>query len=261
MKNRTLLIAFLLLGSLPGFCQSIIATYTNSTAASKNLKPVYYQLIAGTGESLFYSDDTENEVYESEASDGYGLADAFELRFGNKKNYIFKSLIEDSLIETITDFNGTYYNIKDELHPMKWTLQAESKDIAGYTCKKATTHFRGRNYTAWYAEDIPFATGPWKLGGLPGLIFDFSEENDLIGFALTKLELKQDPPRLERPKSDARYISHREYTRLYLDQLETYFSFKEAQLRKSGSDITISLNRDAFEPIEIYEDLQSGKKN
>ena len=33
--------------------------------------------------------------------------------------------------------------------------------ILGYPCHKATTHFRGRDYIAWYTEEIPFPL--WAL--------------------------------------------------------------------------------------------------
>ena len=42
--------------------------------------------------------------------------------------------------------------------------------ILGYTCHKATTRFRGRDYVAWYTEEIPLSYGPYKFRGLPGLI-------------------------------------------------------------------------------------------
>jgi len=60
----------------------------------------------------------------------------------------------------------------DELHPQSWTLTDERKDVLGYSCQKATTRFRGRDYTAWVATDIPISNGPWLLGGAPGLILE-----------------------------------------------------------------------------------------
>jgi len=57
----------------------------------------------------------------------------------------------------------------------------------GYLCHKATTRFRGRDYIAWYTEEIPFPYGPFKFGGLPGLIaciYDTQREHiyTLVGF-------------------------------------------------------------------------------
>ena len=60
----------------------------------------------------------------------------------------------------------------DELHPQSWTLTDERKDVLGYSCQKATARFRGRDYTAWVATDIPISNGPWLLGGAPGLILE-----------------------------------------------------------------------------------------
>lgn len=53
----------------------------------------------------------------------------------------------------------------------EWTLCADSvSTILGYQCRKATATFLGREWTAWYTEDIPLDNGPWLLHGLPGLI-------------------------------------------------------------------------------------------
>lgn len=52
-----------------------------------------------------------------------------------------------------------------------WTPVADSSAvILGYQCSMAVATYKGRTWYAWYAEDIPLDAGPWKLGGLPGLI-------------------------------------------------------------------------------------------
>lgn len=64
----------------------------------------------------------------------------------------------------------------DTLFPMKWNLIADAdRDIGSLHCKKATTYFRGREITVWYCPDIPIPDGPWKLGGLPGLIVSWTD--------------------------------------------------------------------------------------
>ena len=53
---------------------------------------------------------------------------------------------------------------------MRWTLEDEQQTILGHRCQKATCQFRGRDFVAWFAADVPIKGGPWKFGGLPGCI-------------------------------------------------------------------------------------------
>jgi GLPGLI family protein len=80
-----------------------------------------------------------------------------------------------------------------------WTLRNETKKIKSFTCKKATTTFRGRNYTAWYTEELSIIGGPWKFDGLPGLILSVSSEDKVLNIEATKIEKKSN---LELTKFD-----------------------------------------------------------
>lgn len=63
--------------------------------------------------------------------------------------------------------NGRY---TEEWPLMKWALADDTQTILGYSCQKATCRFRGREFIAWFATDVPIKGGPWKFGGLPGCI-------------------------------------------------------------------------------------------
>ena len=73
---------------------------------------------------------------------------------------------------------------------MNWKVTKESQKILGYSCYKATTKFRGREYIAWFTPDIPYNFGPWKLGGLPGLILKV--ENDYFDYEAKRVVLNSD---------------------------------------------------------------------
>ena len=62
------------------------------------------------------------------------------------------------------------YHYTEPIPQLQWTMARGDSTVLGYPCHKATTHFRGRDYIAWYTEEIPFPYGPFKFGGLPGLI-------------------------------------------------------------------------------------------
>ena len=64
----------------------------------------------------------------------------------------------------------TQYHYTEPWPLMQWTLESEKQTICGYQCQRATCHWRGRNFVAWFTSQIPLKSGPWKFGGLPGLI-------------------------------------------------------------------------------------------
>ncbi|WP_175403972.1 GLPGLI family protein [Mucilaginibacter sp. PPCGB 2223] len=73
------------------------------------------------------------------------------------------------------------YLIEDPYPAINWKISGDTTTISNLHCQKATGHFKGRDYVAWFCPDLPFRTGPWKLCGLPGLIVEAHDvKNDVI---------------------------------------------------------------------------------
>ena len=70
----------------------------------------------------------------------------------------------------------------------KWTLLAEWDTICGHPCQKAEGEYGGRTWTAWFAERLPSRFGPWRLGGLPGLILRAVSDDGIHRFECRKVE-------------------------------------------------------------------------
>ncbi|MFP9097875.1 GLPGLI family protein [Flavobacterium sp. RHBU_24] len=81
--------------------------------------------------------------------------------------------------------------VSDTYYDFKWIITEDRKKIAGFTCSKATTSYRGRNWVAWFTTDIPISFGPWKLHGLPGLILEAYDADHLTTFVAEKIEQKK----------------------------------------------------------------------
>ena len=87
-----------------------------------------------------------------------------------------------------------YYIFEDDNLPQQWTIISDSvKTILGYTCQKATCSYRGRNYEAWYAIDLPVNAGPWKFSGLPGLIMSVQDTKGHYTFEIKGLMKVKEP--------------------------------------------------------------------
>lgn len=59
----------------------------------------------------------------------------------------------------------------------QWEISAETTEIDGLQTQKATCTFGGREWTAWFSPEIPINNGPYKFGGLPGLILKMASED------------------------------------------------------------------------------------
>ena len=83
-------------------------------------------------------------------------------------------------------FYDTHLFVKDSIDH-KWNLTNETKKINGFICEKANGKFRGREFTAWFTNDIKTPFGPWKLFGLPGLIIEAYDNNGFIKISATNI--------------------------------------------------------------------------
>lgn len=120
---------------------------------------------------------------------------------GEYKNTAIVSEIDTNRIEIWKDFNtenlvfasgkglgfkgGEFYS--DSLHNFNWRLLSDTQTIRGYLCFNATCFWRGRTYIAWYAPSIPVNNGPWKFGGLPGLITEVFDTDYVSYWRLNSL--------------------------------------------------------------------------
>ena len=105
--------------------------------------------------------------------------------------YVYKNYPTGQM--TITDrISSQGYRYVDSLHAQTWTMGDSTRQVLGYTCQQATADFRGRRWTAWFTTDIPVSDGPWKLGGLPGLILEAYDEGQQHVFTAVGLERVKD---------------------------------------------------------------------
>jgi GLPGLI family protein len=92
-----------------------------------------------------------------------------------KKLYIKENLIRDYLYE-------------DDFPEIDWQITNDTASFKGILCQKAITKFKGRHWIAWFTTELPFQSGPWLLGGLPGLILEAKDTKNQIAFHFNGFE-------------------------------------------------------------------------
>lgn len=124
---------------------------------------------------------------------------------------VSKNLDKNDIIYHIT-YSNIKFKITEKERPV-WEISNEKKEILNYSCQKATTNYKGRNWTAWFINDIPFQDGPYKFAGLPGLIAEIYDSNEEHKFSLNQIEKNK---QIKLPDS---YKDEKEITIKQLDNL------------------------------------------
>ncbi len=89
------------------------------------------------------------------------------------------------------------YLMEEDAPRINWKISKDTASFSGVKCQKATANFKGRNWTAWFAPDMPFQSGPWKLNGLPGLIIEAIDETKTVHFQFAGIDNVTPEPNLE----------------------------------------------------------------
>ncbi|WP_081713141.1 GLPGLI family protein [Bacteroides neonati] len=109
------------------------------------------------------------------------------------RTYVYKNYPQGKM--TVTDGISTQdYIYEDELNAQNWQISDSVKTIMDYSCQKAVCNFRGRQWTAWFSTDIPISDGPWKFGGLPGLILEVYDKQKQYHYFINGLEKVEGEP-------------------------------------------------------------------
>ncbi|MFV9551347.1 GLPGLI family protein [Algibacter sp. PT7-4] len=157
------------------------------------------------------------------------------------------------------EFFGKQFLIKEELQPLAWVMETETKQIGQYLCFKATAKKvstsiefgpprRGNNKTeapkeenkeketqkmidvvAWYTPQIPVSQGPSDYWGLPGLILEVSAGNTTI--LCSKIIINpEEKTEIEAPKK-GQEVTKQEYKDIITKKME---EFRSSRGRRSG---------------------------
>lgn len=98
---------------------------------------------------------------------------------------IFFNYPDKGEITVYNKFHNTVFEYSEAVPAIEWKMSPETDTFLGYVCRVAETEFRGRGWRVWFTYDIPVPYGPWKLGGLPGLILKATDTEGLFVFEIS----------------------------------------------------------------------------
>lgn len=230
-------------------------------------------LIAGRNASVYTSYDKINQAInrkkqvEEQVKNNAGGPQLIKIegmgRPVTQTDYYFFAA-ERKLFTKENLFNN--YLVEEPAPVINWKIEKDTASFSGVHCQKATTVFKGRNWIAWYATELPFQSGPWKLNGLPGLIITAYDDKKEVQFLFAGTEkatieknTNEDPiaaaPMLKLPgmdlntysgadiklPADAIKTSRKELDKLLAAREKDPQGFMRAQMAASGNNAVINM--------------------
>ena len=143
--------------------------------------------------------------------------------------------------------------VLDPSSKMKWRFAGEKKQVGPYLCRSAQTAFRGREYVAWYTDELPITHGPWKFSGLPGAIVEVESADRVIQFRLVKVEGGIHVP-VQRP-TNGKVISMEAFAKSRASMEDDFINTLKAKLPR-GAEVTVNSTTDYNLEIDFSDILK-----
>lgn len=124
--------------------------------------------------------------------------------------------LDNKTVSTQREVFENTYVIKDSLRNLEWRITEETRQIAGFECRKAVTKICDSVYVvAFYTDQIPVGSGPESFGGLPGMILGLAVPRLYTTWFATKVELTDPTPAQLNPPQKGKKVNWEQlYTEL-----------------------------------------------
>jgi len=102
-----------------------------------------------------------------------------------QNNIIYTDLLASQSVTQKSVFEETFL-LKDSVRKINWKITDETREIAGYSCRRANALIMDSIYVvAFYTDEIPVSGGPESFTGLPGLILGVALPHEHITWFAT----------------------------------------------------------------------------
>ncbi len=136
-------------------------------------------LLKFSGSTTLFTPVKETEVQPNNFFNnmpGVNQVNTIQTDLEDKTSIIQKSVFEETFL------------IKDSLRKINWKITDETREIAGYPCRRANALVMDSIYVvAFYTDKIPVSGGPETFTGLPGMILGLALPHDHITWFATRV--------------------------------------------------------------------------
>ena len=161
-----------------------------------------------------------------------------------------------STVADIASMLSGNFIYEEELVIFDWKISNETKKILSYDCQKASMTFRGRIYEAWFSHEIPIFNGPWKFGGLPGLILKIYDSKNNFIFECVGIEKLKEKYPIKFYKIAYSKVSKNELDKLYKRFHNDFILYQnmlgiQVEIRRAKNKPQNTVFKIPYNPIEL----------
>jgi len=168
--------------------------------------------------------------------------------------HIYKNF-QNNEITTYDEIATDYYVYTENSYYLDWCLEDEKLELMGYTCQKATVNCYGREFIAWFTNEIPISDGPYKFKGLPGLIVKISDTKNHYDFTLKSFSKIETIEYLTLPDEEGHIeVSRKEFRKIQKYTVENLREIAQNlgfQVSEGQMELSMENAKKRNNPIEL----------
>jgi len=129
---------------------------------------------------------------------------------GMQPNTIYTDLAAGTFVNQ-KDVYGEVLLVKDSTRKINWKITDETREIAGYTCRRANALVLDSVYiVAFYTDKIRVNGGPESFTGLPGMILEVAIPHENVTWFATKVNVQTVPVTTIVPPKKGKVTNNKE---------------------------------------------------
>jgi len=148
-----------------------------------------------------------------------------------QNNTTFADLVAGTLISQKEVFETTFL-LKDSIRKIKWKITDETREIAGYTCRRANALVLDSVYVvAFYTDEIPVSGGPEAFTGLPGMILGLAMPHENITWFATKVTESYPDAKAMTPPKKGKAVDYKQLVETLHKAMKDWGTWANASLK------------------------------
>ena len=152
-------------------------------------------------------------------------------RMVNQNNIIFTDLPASNSICQKTVFEETFL-VKDSTRKINWKITDETREIAGYPCRRANALVLDSVYVvAFFTEQIPVSGGPESFTGLPGMILGVALPHENLTWFATKVTDKSIESKEIAPPKKGKQTNNKELRKVLGKAMSDWGTYAQIYLK------------------------------